>query len=188
MKRKVCISLAVLAVTLAMMVSSGFAANGGSTQGNDSAVTAGKYFQGATMTVCQGGILSVTMVSGSTDLQFLPTTDTLGTQGLTIKQIQPIIAVNPIANLTAQDASPIVGSGAIVVIVKTFAIAQPADVVSSGGNSFHAGKFFASAGTDMIVTSAEKPANLDNLKGGGSFHVGKHFAPATDAAKALIIT
>lgn len=133
-KQKLCFALvAFLATTLATAMS-GFAANDGSTQGNGSAIAAGN-FQETMMTVCQGGILPATMVSSSTDLQIQPATGNYA--GATVN----INVQTSSKNSYAQDASYVdpLGSGAQLVT------AQPAETASSGGSTFHAGKYFVAS-------------------------------------------
>lgn len=153
----------VCILALAMIAASGIA-NGA--QVNSS--VDGQYSQVMTA-MNMGGTLSTEIVVGSTDLQNSTLAD----------------AANIM--IAQQETSLMVGSGAQPFTSVQF-FANDAVNVGPGGDNFHVGKYFAYAGTDMIVTSAEKPANLDNFKGGSSFHIGKHFAPSLDAAAVLIIT
>lgn len=135
-QKKLCCALA-LAMTLAMLASSGFASGGiqqDNSAGNVQALMNGQTGNNGMMTATNtGGTPPTEIVVGQTNLQIQPATGNF--TGI-INIHSPALTVN-----NAQDAS-VAGSGAQLVTVKTLAKKGSS---SSGGNSFHAGKYFASS-------------------------------------------
>lgn len=100
------------------------------------------------MTVCQGGVLPVTMVSNSTDLQISPTAGILGIQGLMAITVKQTIQQDTI-NSAGTNSTVIVNSTGVssrhAGSVANIDIANSSDTTGPGGDNFHTGKHFVAS-------------------------------------------